>query len=424
MAAAVLISSWYGDSLSVDDLKTMGNSITAALVSKKFELPHFSPNEVWGMIWRLNTENYFEEFASLAKGDAVLFWPTMMRTDNFGNHLGNYVEALSCAHIQGLHFAVFEIPEDLVVSEMSQLIRKSLPLYVVHGSPKNQSDLSMDVCSYYNFPWSQSRSMQFQDVNNIREIIIDYNNKISHAMMASNPTWATITDFAVIMNQNLNIKIVDHKHHQNKNALQVEKQQLELVQKGLLPFIPTVSILFRCADVLFHGHDSTYGFINFNFYLQAIPADAKQIYVLSESLVYSSVYQDGEVTPSTKACIEIGEHLVSLLSHRFPNAIVALRRGHAEAGFIQLASSEVVISTTSSFGFYALLAQSDAHHSYFPQTGLVCGGVTMFFHHRWHWITIPRQVQLGDYIRQRSTNSERNNFMNVTFFIEQLMHLD
>jgi hypothetical protein len=368
--------------------------LNKAISENSFSVPTVSDSMLWPEYWKLNIQGYFSNFSGV---QPILFYPMRISPAGFGNFLGNYLEAVSCAQIAQVDFVGFELPENQLQpsarTRITRLMIKSLESLI--QPPRYSQSLNETSCFSTPLPWTQPRSSQFRNIRMIKDLLQRYNSRMSQSLRSLDPDFNVITDFVTVLNAQRNISI-----------LNASTSQSTFQRSMNLPFIPEVAVLFRCTDVLAHGGDSPYGFVNFNVYYEVIPQTTASIYILTEALDYGNI-------KNVQACVELTTYLAQILSHRCPNATVTVRRGHSEAAFLQLSEAKMVISPPSTYGFYATVAQSDYCSAYFPETSLIAGGDEDIIGPRFHWFSFPRLVQFGDYIKRHGQN--------ISYFKEMLV---
>lgn len=158
-----------------------------------------------------------------------------------------------------------------------------------------------------------------------------------------------------------------------------------------LPFIPDVAILFRCKDI--HSY-WWYGFIPFHVYnlLLEGKTNVRTIYILSEPLDYLS--EAGNATSDAVSignCIHLSQGLVDHLSKLFPEARIAVRRGHAIESLMILARAKTVICAPSSFCLWPGMSNPNEVY-YFPSKVVQ---FQPFISESFYWVGYPPIRHLG-----------------------------
>jgi hypothetical protein len=382
--------------LTREDLLKISRNVSDDVNSNVLVLPSLDSMYIWNEMWRINVDGYFRGYS----GDApVLFYPQWVGPDGFGNSVGYYLEAISCAKFAGMHFVGFETNlwyhGHELPSNVSKIFSSSLPKVIVHNAPiPSIRQIKRDSCWPNAFPWQTSKSLMWGNLPEIRGFLVDFSGSL-RSVLKFGSTAYSVTDFELVLNRRDNFRYENDGHRYGSRRLEI--------RSAVLPFVPHVSILFRCVDMLEHGDGSPYGFLNFNVYKHMIPEGAPQIYILTESLYYSSS-RDNPLRSSVKVCVNITKTLADYLSNEFVNTTVAVRRGHSAEGFYQLSHSQIMISPPSTFGFYAGVAQGDDHDEYFPETGLIASGINLFVHKGFHWFPFPKIVQFGQYSVKHGIN--------------------
>jgi hypothetical protein len=408
-----------------DDLVRMSSRVSADVNRKNLTLPDTDTNAIWAEFWRINADKFF---ASYSGDEPVLFYPSWVGTEGFGNSFGNYLEAVSCAQLAGLHFVGFETDVWYhgpgLPSTTSKLISKLVRRIIRHENPlPSMREVSRHSCWEGVFPWQMASSFMYQDLVQLRHEVADFTERfMSEILKSKNSFGISEFDRVITPANKLNYAKPLPQNLQVQRRLRYERTRLLTSSDSApadyvrLPFVPEVSILFRCVDMLQHGEASPYGFLPFKVYKEIIPPSAKEIYVLTESLMYS---QDSANVPNQKACVAITEALLTYLSNHYMNATVGLRRGSSGEAFYQLAHSSIMISPPSSFGFFAGLAQPDSHDVYLPETHLIASGNNVFIHHHFHWMPFPKIVQFGYYLADHDNKIDAEAFLKMLMSDEQ-----
>jgi hypothetical protein len=288
----------------------------------------------------------------------------------WGNRIGDYFEGMACADIAGLHFVNIAIEKS-----SSQQLVQSFPSVIVHPNPAKDV-IDAAVTLYKNCPkigeypyvyrggWSQRLpKIGSLLLNAINKFYPDRRVKVLKK-----------SDFA------------DISFPVNKKAESV-------------PFIPDAVIIFRCFDILLEY--SQYGFLNFNVYQSLIPNNTNTIYVLSEPLNYMED-QDQSVKFRREVCRGLGFAIVAHLRLHFPNAVVAIRRGHPADSIAMLSSSKTVVCAPSTFCLWPGVVNTQSNNNqsivYFAPGKVMRHQV--YINDRFHWIFSPTFVRLDSLITQ------------------------
>jgi hypothetical protein len=151
-----------------------------------------------------------------------------------------------------------------------------------------------------------------------------------------------------------------------------------------------LAILFRCCDILTRAsaESGQYGFVNWNVYLLTIPVTARTIYILMEPLDYVGC-DHGE------HCRQISEAMAGFLSTHYPDAVVAIRRGHPDIGLVQLAETKVIVCTASSFCIFP--AYMNSGKIFMQLSKLFANNEAVRISNNFHWITYPSQIYFNLY---------------------------
>jgi hypothetical protein len=287
----------------------------------------------------------------------------------FGNRLGRYLEAVSCCDLVGIHYLNTGITE-------SSSFFDAFPSIVVHKSPIKDINYAQKAVAEQcpmltSWPWDHAGAWN-RRVSSISKII-------AHAIDTSHPHAANHTikprSFSTIRT--------------GSTIITAGESESDALTEVMLPLIPDAALVFRCVDLLTFIAPIPYGFINFNVYSHYIPADAKTIYVLSETMHY-----EGNVDHSARAesCVNMSLSLLQHLSEKFPSATVALRRGHALEHFIMVQKAPTVVCPPTTFCFFAAMAGSN--NAYFQESALV--NVRPFVRDNFYYIASPELMLFGD----------------------------
>lgn len=138
------------------------------------------------------------------------------------------------------------------------------------------------------------------------------------------------------------------------------------------PAIPDVSIHYRCGDnlaIFKYG----YGLLPYYAIPPLIPVNARHIYILTDN------HEKGS------NCHAIVDHLADYIAEKFPLSAVQICRGSDPlVDFLRLTYSNTTICSSSTFCFFAALANNGTAH--FPVTKLIAQPENAVYGSHFHWI--------------------------------------
>jgi hypothetical protein len=330
------------------------------------------------------------QFRYIIKDLPVFVYDAPTHTDSFiGNRLGNFFEAIACSHAAGLHFVCITNQTD------ANKLATGFPTIRMHAHPAaNISEAIENVqsrCVLKNpYPWENPASLQFMNPSVVREAMVPamdkfldeaihscqggnltlymdlVNNNAASAASAANATNATLpgaciryTSLGYVSSASAGVIDIEGNSTQKHVTHGHDKpfpspHHAHPYHTMMLPLVPSVAILFRCCDILLTkpGADQ-YGFIRWDRYLQRIPAQGTTtIYILTEPAGY------GEC-PWFATCQALSHALARYLSNHYPQAVVAIRRGHPSDAMVMLSRAPTVICCASSFCLYPAMARTN-----------------------------------------------------------------
>ena len=326
-----------------------------------------------------------EEYRAFVQGQPILATGMMLRQSSMGNHLGNYFELISCAKLAGLHYIAF--PDDDTKKEP---FFDAVPTAILHPNPAANYSQGLDNAKKHcwpshSFPWQNSYGDWMHAIDSISDIM---SNVISSYLLH---TYTTDLTKRVIRLDTFDL--VDRKTARRMRSSGSGSNTTSLTT----PLVPDASILVRCADILDHAAwMSPYGLLNFNTYPMVIPSTSRTIYVVTEPKGYGS---QGAV------CNEILAALVEYLEKIYPQATIALRRGHPFDSLAILRYSATSVCAPSTFCLWPAIASAKdnvkadkytTNFKYLYSSWLFANTRPVFVANNFHWLNFPAYHQFGD----------------------------
>ena len=257
-----------------------------------------------------------------------------------GNRLGDYFNALGCAHAAGLHFQV-----DGPLWPSSPFL-SAIPRFVRHPSPtvskKTAISRIQSECQGCKFwCWEDQNAPWMHALPLVKKVM--HKAALQHAKIFNSTSLNSQSDLS------------------SGNA--ANKQ---------LPVIPDVALQYRCGDNI-EQDPNRYGFISFKGISERIPKAAKFIYILSDPPERSAV----RATAFNSKCKEIiaafHDHVVS----NFPGAVVVAKRGGDPfLDFARFTLAETTVCSSSTFCLWPALAN---RNNVFLPISLTMGGANKTF---------------------------------------------
>ena len=338
-----------------------------------------------------NSDNVFKDVIMVAQLD--------LQNHFFGNRLGRYLETVACCDLLGLHFL------NVGLMDKDNKFFEAFPSIIVHNSPSRNHNLeevekqiAVQCPMIEGWPWAKAGawSQRLNFINRLLANLIEsYHPNAQHALNLTLDTESFSTVWKATTGL-IHINKIKHTAHDETQRAKTTNVTFAInniiginTTIATLPFIPDVALAFRCADIVGIVPPSPYGFLHFAVYANYIPPSAKYVYILSEPLDYLNSAKDGEATN----CANMGSALVMYLSERFPNATIAIRRGHLMEHFYMFHKAPTVICPPTTFCLYPAMAGSNT--VYFQTSSLV--------NHRplvrtaFHWIGWPPVLNFGHF---------------------------
>lgn len=304
-------------------------------------------------------------FSKLTGGLAVLVSSPCLGIDSLGNYLGNYLENVACAHRLGVtYMGVAKIYEPRT-KDASNVFLDELPVIIAA-----------------NLSTTPTKSTAFERQTRLLCPCA--------ASCHESDTAAWVSSVGVIrpLLQRALRRVLE-----TSNATVVGRGDLTKLAVGaVLPFLPDVSIHYRCGDN-FVGH---YGFLPFSTFEKYISRLNTSSHATSSSssaprLIY--VYAEARNRKVAakqhlaQKCDLVLRGLFEHLSTLYPRDTVLIRRGDDPyADMARLAFSKMTICSVSTFCLWPALA-SVSHHVYFPVTPIVArGNWAVRLRQGFHWM--------------------------------------
>ncbi len=297
-------------------------------------------------------------------------------TDSLGNNLGNYFNAVACANQVGLHYLAVAKIWDPPFNHTGSYFLNRLPNIIRHSKPINVSSIN-DVNSLFAQHCSNCHggschenpnAPYTRDLKNIKMILRD--------ALAYHITESKKTAKSAIFSNTV-VEVTD---------LSTEDPDTKL------PFIPDVSIHYRCGDN-FVGH---YGFVPFSAFPKMIPKNVKTIYVLAENRSRKTINTPHGVSSKrhlARTCDMLFDSMFQYLKSKFPGSIIVIRRGDdIYADMARLAYSKLTICSVSTFCLWPAIMSNGT--VYYPKTKLIGRGNTDTLNLGFNWFDQP-QIVLG-----------------------------
>ena len=260
---------------------------------------------------------------------------------SFGNRLGFYFEALLCAKKLGATFLATSLSND--TSHYKDHFFHSLPTLVENRDPVKKYYLDLDsvnaICPCNDYCHETNKSLLFQYQDYVKSIFT--------------------------------VAITAQIEFMKKTGLSYHNE---------LPLIPDVALHYRCSD------NSYYGIMPFKVYSDRIPANAKNIYILSENL------SRNQPARASSYCKSIIAEFRSYLQKLFPLSIVSVFRG--QDIYVDLARLTFANTTICSVSTYCLFpAISSSNYVYYPVSKFIASESTyQMSNPKFNWITEPMLI--------------------------------
>jgi hypothetical protein len=271
---------------------------------------------------------------------------------SLGNALSEYIETRICALANGLHYIDVSVKYEHPFFE-------GFPSIVASAQTKDPTEVSKSiekVCSCPSICHEWGYGLMHKHMHIAKSIFREAIDKY----------WSQVSS--------------------ERSQLVVNHANTHVINKhtDILPFIPDVSIHYRCGDNLV----THYGFLPFRVFRKYIPTSTQSIYVMAE-------YPKRNVKMNSDSRCDaifdaMGRYLASLYSNA---AIVIIRGGDVYDDLIRLTYSKILICSASTFCLWPAIANS--HLAYFPLTKLIAKEETNFdYGPGFHWINDPADRQI------------------------------
>lgn len=299
----------------------------------------------------------------------VLVYPSCMNVIYFGNHIGTYLNEVSCANRTGAHFvSVPTLPagdseghhqdpfaHNSTLHHMRQkAFIDALPTIIVHDKPLSPVDVNKKVrklCNCQRYCWDNPHAPWVKNVPQIRDIL----HKASDAYLHHD---TQLMSRGTVLDPGRDQILLP----QDPADAHYVKQEPEHTAPSQLPLIPDVTVQYRCSDNLGYNYGAMgYGILPFRAITARISDSDRYIYILAEA---------AERTHPNPFCGVIVQSLMKYIHRRFPLTTVVLKRGGDPLlDYVRIINSKTSICSCSTFCFYAGLASLGTCH--FPLTNLI-----------------------------------------------------
>lgn len=322
-----------------------------------------------------------EQVSTLNAGGRIpmLFQTPCMENKSVGNLVGAYFEAVLCAYVSGIHYVASYMTME--PSEDNDFFR-AIPRVHLHDNPTSDtrmiSNSIQNNCHCAVWPHECPNALVFTQRHRVRHLWLSIitqfwgNRTLSETFMLRNERQANATILADSAQSNATT--LAHSSEGNATIL-AECDGNDT--KTSYPVIPDVAIHYRCSD-------STHlGIIPLRAFRDLIPADAKTIYVMTESAHRIKICS--ELPEQCRRCEAAIQALHKYLKRLFPVSVVLVLRGYdIYVDLLRLTfARRVLICSASTFCLYPALARNTT--TYFPVTDLIADGqqVPMGEHFKW-----------------------------------------
>lgn len=380
--------------------------------------------------------SYFENrYTSIIGDENVIVYLMNVEDSGFGNLMGCYFEAVSCASKVGAHFI------GIWVKEPGDYY-KEMPTIIRHDNPKTKNESQAEHFFYVNcevyFPWQRYKEVNYPQIVDkllgpsinkyISSTFADYSNLSALQIPISRPDVNEISlklpkheiskkhEIAKYIE-----KLPDINERLSVNPISESEGKSEITLAiSTIPFIPDALIHFRCDDVMKQTRDSIYGFTNFNVYLLIIPENVNYIHITTFENNDAAKSHD----PTVQSCREVVAALIIFLSFHYPHTVITvLRNSHVFDTITMISKSPLVVCSASTFCYFPSLMNKNP--VYIPVTFLLNGGRPYFMRDGWFWMTYPKMHQFGEHFDSEFGHVKidpRNNTRRE-IIINSLIHL-
>jgi len=399
-------------------LKLSVNDLIKIQVNISFSKESFSScgfhHKYAGLYIKLFRENKFTVFT----GDFPIFvFDVDLRLMNLGNRLGLFFDALGFAHMSGLHFVGFFCQDRdrktgkflnrnfrLSANVALESCVRALPTVVLHPNPASSrqevldfldSPINKDFFENSNTasPWENPKSPWNNIISRVQDATRSCVNGYLHTLNKS------ITDIGISKKSFSYHKVLKHEAPRVTDGTKTNNS-LDLKGEGeeQLPMVPDVVVKLRCSDILVNDMRTaeakpTYGFLNFNTYLQLIPRDqVRRIYIVSEPLDRGLYGKEcGHISRALANFLYTSLNSVSRANDtELPGVEVFILRERPLETFAMFLYSKIVICAPSTFCFYAILANDTPGGRVYHATSSLIQVKDIRAHApHFHWIEYP-----------------------------------
>lgn len=291
---------------------------------------------------------------------AALLQTLCLELNSFGNVLGYYIEARLCALISGTHYvSIRKVSTSTEVHTHSPIL-EMLPTISLHKTPNTSYSI----------------------LNIKRECLCEYDDCHEHAEALYYRFHELATNMYAYAYEKVLFNIrTSQGFHLLIDKKKILRLKLSLIEKKL-PFIPDVSIHYRCGDNVGAG----YGVLPYRAFTTKIPKETtRTIYIMGEEK-YRKTHKK-----SADLCEAIIIRLFDTLVTHFPNAtVLVLRGGNITHDQLRLAFSNVTICSASTFCIWPAMINKNT--VYFPLTSLIANREKPQLSPRFFWFNDPPVV--------------------------------
>lgn len=278
----------------------------------------------------------------------------------FGNRIGEYFEAISTANHNHLHFIAYtdfriyeqsddNSPRDPKSHSLTNIHSDDFTLIIQHPNPMERTKENEQFPCVAEFPW-QGKGLWTKNIDQLTVV---------------------------------GTKIYQKFSNEYKSSKHIRQHEFQFLQhhnsSSLMSHEPSVTIHFRCQDILFNT--GMYGFNNFNIYPQIIPSEVDSIVIMTEK--ENNNARAGQICSNLTTAL--GEHLKNL----YPLSNIAIHRGHVRDALALMYKSKILICPPSTLSFFVALCKTSGR-SYFPRTQLISSAQEVYFRDNFFWFTFPK----------------------------------
>ena len=321
---------------------------------------------------------------------AVLISTACFTNHSFGNDFGFYIESYLCSLQIGANFVAPSFVSPISALSNNHLFFLGLPKIRVETNEKRFDEarnLSVSICKSIMFPWEQEDALLHTHIEIVRTI---FRGAIDSCLNSTKPTYSKL-------------KILDDDRVQSSGQVALDFDS----NKILFPFVPNISIHYRCGDntdiggllpfhainniiisylenhkylLLPHNNNNNSNNINNN----SIKNNKNiTLYILTEG---PTKHMQSVSEAQRKRCDDIRNLLYHHIISSFPSMTVILLRGHDFfEDIVRMTYSNLLICSASTFCLWPAISTYGT--AYLPVSKLFMKGKTKFYGPRIFWIT-------------------------------------